>query len=77
MSTQSNHIGYEQDDIDNSDSSGEEIKPSAEAEGLFQRGLKLFKQDGKYEEAYKTFMKQQFGKEAMQKNDFIFEEYFP
>ena len=54
-STKSNQIGHEQDDFDNSDFSGEGIKPSAEAEGLFQRGLKLFKQDENYEEAYKCF----------------------
>ncbi len=55
VSTQSNQIGYEQDYSDNSDFSGEEIKPSAEAEELFRRGLKMFKQDENYEEAYQCF----------------------
>ena len=54
-STQSNQIGDEQDYFDNSDFSGEEIKPSAEAEELFRRGLKMVKQDENYEEAYQCF----------------------
>ena len=54
-STKSTQIEYEQDDFDNSDLSGEGIKPSAEAEEFFQKGLKLFKQDENYEQAYQCF----------------------
>ena len=54
-SAKPNQIGYEQDEFDNSDFSGDDIEPSAEAEELFRRGLKLFKQDENYEEAYQCF----------------------
>ena len=54
-STNQNQIGYEQEDLDYSDSSGEEIKPSAESEELFRRGLKLVKHGENFEEAYQCF----------------------
>ncbi|MDC0188169.1 NAD-binding protein [bacterium] len=49
-----NQIGNEQDNFDISEFSEEEIKPSAEAEELFRKGLQLVN-DENYEEAYKCF----------------------
>jgi voltage-gated potassium channel len=47
--------GFEEDFNDETDGAQVEVKPSAEAEKLFRRGLKLIKNEEDYEEAYNCF----------------------
>ncbi len=55
VSSQAQQNGYELESLDDPDIKDEDVKPSAEAEKLFRKGLKLIKKDEKYEEAYQCF----------------------